>query len=768
MIDQSRVATHLQLLFPCPLGEKEYICLRGIGEKGTEREGVFKEDIFLHPFSDPAWIIHACNHVKRWSENSVASFVVPGALKEARGTAEAVTWIANIVVDIDSGDTTTKLQHAEKYLGKPTMIVESGGTTEEGFPKVHAYWQIPPTQDIAGVVKIRHALAVAVGGDPQFGLGVPSNPYGRAHQPVRIAGSLNCKGGNKKPVSIREHNPDSLMQDPSELLTLAESMPRAPGLPEVTEDQRYQFKAEKKVELSTDVKAGGEGEETRWSMFNRVSGHYIHCARVGEMTIDEAKDSTYGWMQAHMLPPWPDARFAAEWKKLVNRDVGIHGQFPKMQEPIVPQGNGLEIWAAHRWSMGDSPKRQFIVPSLILAGKHQLMVAEGGAGKTFLALDLAMKVASFTDCKPENTNQWCGKPIIMGGTTVILTTEDDKDELHIRLNDIDPDGRLRALAGDKFIVLPTINTGGAFCLAERDARTGEIKASKKWAEMLGMLSSIKDLTLVVVDTLNSTLHGDENSAVVINEFVRQASQVCGQLGAALLMTHHIRKQGDEPIRNAEDMKSAVRGSSALPAAFRSVIGIWHCSDYDRRMQAMGLTPERGWLWKMAIIKANNPEMMRGELTLLRNETGLLRDVSDDDSFHSVNTNEREAWLFMAIRLASEAGHPYSVEGKNAKSGLYRRRGELPPLLRQTGPSELAHMVDKMLQSGVIITASASGTEKKWLDTPQGRYANCDEDGEEISSGAYLDQPKWADYEYDHEVKSCIRKGTKKPKNHFES
>lgn len=762
MMDSSRVELHLSMLFPREFTEKEYVCLRGIGEKGTEREGVFREDIFLHPHSDPAWILHACGHVKRWSENQVASFIVPGVLKEARGSAEAVSKFSSIVVDIDSGDTETKLAHAEKFLGKPTMVIESGGTTDEGFPKVHAYWMIPTTDDIQAVVKIRHALASAIGGDPQFGLGVPSNPYGRAHQPVRVAGSVNWKGGKPKPVVIRSHSAESVMQDPTELLSAVEIMPRSPGLPPIEEDQRYAFKREEKVQLAKTVNAGGDGEETRWGVFNRVAGHYIHCARVGDMTIQEAMESTYGWMQAHMNPPWPDQRFNTEWKKLVSKDISANGVFVEAEKPMLPSNMPLHTWAAHRWSMGDSPKREFIVQSLILAGKHQLLVAEGGAGKTFMALDLALKVSSFVSNRPEDLNYWCGNPVLRGGTCVIITTEDDRDELHIRLNDLDPDRKMRERAGDRLIVFPTINAGGAFCIAERDPRTGEIKASRKWAEMLAMLASIPDLTLVVVDTLNSTLHGDENSAVVINEFIRQASQVCGKLNAALLMTHHIRKQGDEPIRNTEDMKAAVRGSSALPAAFRSVIGVWHCSDYERRMQAMDMQPQRGWLWKMAIIKANNPEMMQGELTLLRNQVGMLIDVSNHDSFHKVNANEREAWLLLAITLASEAGHPYSVEGKNAKNGLYRRRGELPQILRQTGPSEFAHMVDKLLQNGVLITASASGTEKKWLDTPNGRYANCaDEEGAEVNSGAYLDQPKWNEYHYDREQKRCVKKSHRK-------
>ena len=293
-------------------------------------------------------------------------------------------------------------------------------------------------------------------------------------------------------------------------------------------------------------------------------------------------------------------------------------------------------------------------------------------------------------------------------------------------------------------------------MVERDHKTGETKPSRKWLEFFNLLRQIPNLKLVVIDTMNSVLHGEENSATVINEFIRVASQVSGELNATLLVVHHIRKQGDEPIRNAEQMASAVRGSSAILSAFRGAIGVWHCPDYDRRMKALGETPKRKHLWKAAIIKANNPEMFEGERTLLRSETGLLLDVTDRDKFNDINFSERRAWLIAAITIAAREGHPYSIEGKNAKSGLYRRRGELPTILRSIGPGEFAHLIDDLLLTKEVAAAAAKGgKDKKWLDIPTGPIAT-DEMGAEINSGAY-DPPEWDYFEFDKDLKTVIKK-----------
>jgi len=744
------IKNHLKVIFG-RLPNTGFINLRGIGEKGTDGEGTFREDRFIDVTGKDIDTI--CDEIKRnidrWNEHGRASFIVPAILSEQKGKSENVHSFGSIVVDLDSGNIDEKHKFLEQNVGVPTAVVYSGGEVN-GVKKRHLWWTLlSHERDIGRIVKLRDELARKGGGDIQFGLGVPSNPYGRAHQPVRIAGSIHNKGGNAKPVILdMPENPsaygidlisDRIMLSPMHDGTVAEVASNNMFHPERGE-----------LDLTEDVLEGGE-EKTRWSQFSRVAGHYIHCIRQGQMSIDEGKASTHGWMIAHMLPAWPTHRFENEWHAIFQRDLANHGPFPEPAKPMVAEGQGLEVWAAHRWSLGEKPKRKFLVDELILAGKHQLLVAEGGAGKTFMMLDLAIKVASLEE---DEELLWCGKQVREGGTVVILTTEDDKDELHIRLADIDPTYR-REKAGDKLIILPTINSGGSFAIVEQDPKTGEARPSRKWTEFFALLRRLPNLKLVVVDTLNSTLHGEENSATIINEFVRVASQVCGELGSALILTHHIRKQGPEPIRGIEDMKAAIRGSSALPAAFRAVLGIWHCSDYDRRLQAMHMPPRRGVLWKLGVLKANNPEMMDGELTLLRQDCGILEDITQRDPFSADNSLERHAWLSLAIEVAARLGHPYSLDGKNSKSGLYRRRNELPTALRHVGPNEFAHLVDDLLlRKSLVACAAKGGKDKKWLDLPNGPIAS-DEAGAELASGAYS-PPDWNVWAYDPSLVACVK------------
>lgn len=738
------------------LPDRGFVNLRGIGEKGTPKEGKFMDDKFIDLAEingDPEKLAALVKgHVDRWNEHGIGSFIVPAILSAPQGVAKNVFAFGSIVVDIDSGDIPTKLQLLSDTLGEPTAIVFSGGTTEDGHQKRHAYWTLAdPCQDIPGLIRLRHRVAQGGGGDMMFGMGVVSNPFGRAHQPVRIAGSVHNKNGKATPVTL--HPVSMRMYDIADLETAAGHLP-APETPELPEAPPAQDAPKKPLMLDQKVHEGGTDDDTRWARFSRTAGFYISLVRKGEYTLDQARELTRTWMELNMVPPWDPGKFQAEFAGLVNKDLGEKGE---IKAPVKNQKLVLDNFVAARNYSTPPPPRPFVVRDLIIDGKHQLFAAEGGAGKTFLFLDLALQVASND---PANPNTWLGRKVENGGTVVYITSEDDHDEIHNRLWAIDPDKKFMK-AGKKLIIIPLIDAGGSFNLVQTDPRTGAAGPSPRWAEFLDVLAEVKDLRLVMVDTMNSALHGAENEAVVINEFVRELTKVVNGSGKkpAMVVSHHVRKQGDEPIRNAEDMLAAIRGSSAITAAFRSVIGMWQCPDYTRRMTAMGHEPARGQLWKLGICKANNPEMLKTELTLLRSPSGLLVNVTEQDRYNDIDLGEHHAWLFAAIREAAIAGHPYSQEGKNSRSGLYKRRSELPSIFSHTGPGEFTRLVDNLLMDGQIVaTAAKGGRDKKWLDVPDGPIAG-DSAGAELSSGAYT-PPIWRDWVYDSSNNFCRNKYNK--------
>jgi hypothetical protein len=756
--NQTDITNHLYVIFGI-IPDSGWVNVRGIGEKGTDKEGIFREDKFIDLAAGQqpqALIDEVTRHVERWSGNGIGCFIVPAILSEPQGTSKNVQSFRSVVVDLDSGDIDAKVEFLCSRVGNPTAIVCSGGDVD-GMLKRHLWWTLSEhTHDVADMVKLRHELALRAGGDLQFGMGVDSNPFGRAHQPVRIAGSIHNKNGRPKPVTL------SLTETIHDLGSLRAAINMAPyafgPAPMPLELLDTSFKAPKEPMVFSEQVFEGGLDKNRWGQFNTVAGHYIRCARRGEISLEKAQELTEGWVLTQMIPAWPAEKIRAEFTGLLNKDTATNGPLLAIKE-VKPDSLVLSDWEVHKWApFGSTGTREFLVDKLIFNSLLQMLVAEGGAGKSYLLLDLALKVAAW---EPGSGLTWLGQEVKDGGTVVYFTTEDDVNELKIRLGEIDKDN-LRAIAGKKLIVVPLAQAGGAFPLVEYDPQTREARASRRWKPARDALMAIPDLRLFIVDTLNSVMHGDENAAVVANEFIREVNALAHPMNIPVVASHHVRKAGDEPIRNVEDMKEAVRGSSALISGFRAGIGIWACADQDRRLIAMDLPMKKKALWKAGIIKQNNPEYLEGELTLYRTPCGLLENVTAQDPYASGNMNEHKAWLLLAIQEAAMAGHPFSNATKNAGSGLYKRRHELPPIFSRTGPNEIARIVEELLLSKQITSCAARGSkEKKWLDLPTGNFAR-DEAGHEMGSGAWA-PPNWNQWRFDDELMICTQ--TKKHTHH---
>ena len=115
-----------------------------------------------------------------------------------------------------SGPSSTHLLH---HLGRPTLIIESGGRTPEGDVKLHVWWKLTEPaegEDLARLCRLRGEIAMKVAGDTHFR---------SAHQPIRVAGSVYHKGGFQRLVQIREQNPVEV-----ELADFAEMVAEMPAL----------------------------------------------------------------------------------------------------------------------------------------------------------------------------------------------------------------------------------------------------------------------------------------------------------------------------------------------------------------------------------------------------------------------------------------------------------------------------------------------------------------------------------------------------------
>jgi hypothetical protein len=407
LYDPKQVEEYFQTLFRnVDWNESELISVLGIGEKGTAQEGAFRERKIV----PPSFVGSVHTHFKRWGEHQVASFVVPAVLSHRAGEAGDVTRdkvlaLTAIILDLDSGDTDKKAAYVAAALGQPSMVVASGGLTDEGTPKLHLYWLFnEASEEVDRVAELRKTLAAKVGGDQSFG---------RATQVVRVAGTVHAKNG--KASACRILSPSDMEYSLDELAEIIEAMQPMPGveppkpraeLPGMLPGGIMDFtpRADTAVAaLHRDVHEGGE-ELTRWGEFNKVAGFQIAEARAGRIDLPTAYNNTCGWMLQHMKPEWPLVRFDTEFRALFEVDVKRHGPFPQRLAP--PAGTSARKLPVERFSeIEASLTNIWLVRNWIPAAAVALIYGNPGSGKSFLAIDIAIKIAAGWDVNGAKVRQ---------------------------------------------------------------------------------------------------------------------------------------------------------------------------------------------------------------------------------------------------------------------------------------------------------------------------------------------------------------------------
>ena len=83
--------------------------------------------------------------------------------------------------------------------------------------------------------------------------------------------------------------------------------------------------------------------------------------------------------------------------------------------------------------VGSAPEQKFLIGDTIPLGVPVVFAAAGDSGKGMMTLDLAMKVAS-----GDGMQNAFGGLVANHGTSIVLSAEDDKDEIHRRISRLDP------------------------------------------------------------------------------------------------------------------------------------------------------------------------------------------------------------------------------------------------------------------------------------------------------------------------------------------
>jgi hypothetical protein len=560
LYDERQAEEYLAMLFRnVDWRPGQVFSILGIGEKGTEREGVLRDRHIIAP-SFPG-MIHG--HLRRWAEWHGAGFIVPAVLHPAaveRGDVklDMIAALTAIILDIDSGDVSEKAKWVTERLGRPTMVVASGGKTEAGKLKAHLYWLLSePCDNVERVAALRKMLAAKVGGDQSFG---------RATQVIRIPGSVHAKHGVASVCHILDRC--DAEYDIDDLADIIEGMQPMPGV-EVPWDSKgpsapagiLDFTPRQDTAVAAlhrDIDAGGE-DLTRWSEFSKVAGFYIAEIRGGRLTPEAAYNACYGWMLKHMNPPWPQPRFEAEFRGLVETDVRNHGAFPAA---VVAQHQAATTAirpTPATWPLAQSiPPRPWLFGRWLQRGIVTAMIAPGGVGKSSLTAAMMLSMSS--------GRAFLGKDIYSPEPlrTWYWNLEDSGDNLaRARIAAALHHGVGEADCGDRMYV-DSGPEGATLCTATED-RNGFTIMSPVFENIVAAIAELK-IDVLVVDPFVSSHQLNENDNNKIDAITKAWARVAIVTGCAIMLVHHSKKLMGERV-TAE----AARGASSLNAAARMTL-----------------------------------------------------------------------------------------------------------------------------------------------------------------------------------------------------
>lgn len=339
---------------------------------------------------------------------------------------------------------------------------------------------------------------------------------------------------------------------------------------------------------------------------------------------------------------------------------------PKESEENKPLR--LLDWKVKRF-VGKAPETVWLVEKKIPLGVPMMLAAAGGLGKSYIGLDMGVKIAGGQGNWDDEPHYALGGQIKTFGTVVFLTAEDSAASVHRRLDAVCP-ADLRERVNENLIIVPLPDAGGVYPWLVQDA--SGIRTTTEFEDMKRQILEIGDVVLVIVDPLQAFVHAD----ITADPKAAQAwwsaiSTLCAESGATVMVTHHMRKDGAFNIKTASDLRQGIRGTTGLVDGARLAYGLWSNGD-DEEMELcrlLGLEPAPGNIVRGLVVKAN--DFADSTETIFKREpSGLLRDCTKEvkekqSSASRVNPNQQKLALLEVDNRWSQ-GQPF---GTTARKGL---------------------------------------------------------------------------------------------------
>ena len=368
------------------------------------------------------------------------------------------------------------------------------------------------------------------------------------------------------------------------------------------------------------IALGGIEEGQRHMSMVRYVGALINTHIPQEQVLQQ----TLAW-NTTLRPPLPDDEIRRTviglWNKHLRNNPGwtttvmpIHqgGLSTPMSTAAlgVPEPKHYRLINASEFIHLTPPPRQYVIdgflPKRIVAG----MIAAGGSGKSYVALHIALALAS--------GSALFGRYIPSKAMPVVyISGEDDVQEMHRRISRITANlpESIKSSISKNFNVIDLADEFELFTIKPSHGETQISLVPERICKTIK--ERFDEVGLVIIDPISRFRGGDENIANDTTRFVQALQQIRDQLDTAVLCLHHVNKGAKS---NGIGQNNA-RGSSALIDGLRLVFELNVLSPEEVKKQ-YGVTDNLMQIVTLNCVKTNYGKLI-DPLILKRKEDGLL-------------------------------------------------------------------------------------------------------------------------------------------------
>lgn len=471
----------------------------------------------------------------RMNAKGAGVFVTINATDGGGRKRENVTRVRALFADFDdpAPDTLERLRADDL---PPSIIVESS------HGKLHAYWPVDGLE-LTEFTALQKRVATAWGSDPSVNdlprvLRLPGLMHNKGEpQPVRLIETSGKRYGaeelrSRYRTSTANESTTADDDDTSDLLALLPT----------------------RVDLAATFQSLADG----------VNVHENARDLVGRLLHDGMPEAAIRALFTGIITPVvEDARGSTRATELTGSELDrmIEGAKAKGFAPIEADGPALEWVETGDLMDADIPPFRFLFEPLLPRGNVTLLAADGGTGKSTLALALIAHVAC--------GRAWGGLPTVQG-RALFVSLEDPADVCRLRLREVIRAYDLGACGQGVRIV---DGTKGAGALAA--PRDGRLYPTPVFIELMGLVRR-ETFDLIVIDNASDAFAGNENDRQEVRTFIRLLGQMARMTTAAVLLLAHVDKATVRAA--AKTSGSMYSGSTAWNNSVRSRLGMFRGED----------------------------------------------------------------------------------------------------------------------------------------------------------------------------------------------